>query len=106
MHNQRHREFKVSASPILGLVEPIPSLSFAAVPSDRIMNRSLDGYVTRLLELGHFERRSRGGWRFGTKVISDAVVRRLIASGRAEVIRDRLVLKRGTSRDANNILRR
>lgn len=38
----------------------------------------------RLLELGPFERRQRGGgWRFGVRTISDNVVRRLIASGRA-----------------------
>jgi hypothetical protein len=37
----------------------------------------------RLLELSPFERRPRGGWRFGTKVISDDVVGRLISSRRA-----------------------
>jgi hypothetical protein len=42
-------------------------------------------YFLRLLEIGPFERRPRGGWRFGTKVISDAVVERLLADGRAEI---------------------
>ena len=42
-------------------------------------------YFLRLLEISHFERRPRGGWRFGTKVISDAVVERLLASGHAEI---------------------
>lgn len=37
----------------------------------------------KLLELSPFERRPRGGWRFGTKTISDVVVDRLVASGRA-----------------------
>lgn len=37
----------------------------------------------RLLKLSPFERRARGGWRFGTKTISDPIVERLIASGRA-----------------------
>ena len=41
------------------------------------------GYL-RLLELGAFIRRTQGGWRFGTKVISDAVVERLVASGHAK----------------------
>jgi hypothetical protein len=43
-------------------------------------------YLLRLLEHGPFERRPRGGWRFGTKVISDAVVERLLASGRVEIV--------------------
>jgi hypothetical protein len=45
----------------------------------------------RLLELGPFDRRSRGGWRFGTKTISDPIVARLIASGRARRDGDRIV---------------
>ncbi|WP_316234624.1 MULTISPECIES: hypothetical protein [unclassified Bradyrhizobium] len=50
----------------------------------------------RLLKLSPFERRRtkanpRGGWRFGTKRISDAIVDRLVASRRAEIIGDRLV---------------
>lgn len=38
-----------------------------------------DAKLFRLLELSPFERRP-GGWRFGTKAISDAVIARLIAS--------------------------
>ncbi|WP_257164640.1 hypothetical protein [Bradyrhizobium sp. SRS-191] len=45
----------------------------------------------RLLELSPFERRTRGGWRFGTKRISDAIVARLLDSRRAEIKGDRLV---------------
>ncbi|WP_262048630.1 hypothetical protein [Bradyrhizobium sp. Bra78] len=61
------------------------------------MARKLPGYHykhLRLLKLSPFERRTRGGWRFGTRRISDGVADRLIASGRAEVVRDRLQLKR------------
>lgn len=47
----------------------------------------------RLLEHGSFERRP-AGWRFGTKTISNAVVARLIASGRAVVDGDLLRLVR------------
>lgn len=50
-------------------------------------------YFLRLLEIGSFERRPRGGWRFGTKIISDAVVERLIACGRAEIFGTQLKLK-------------
>jgi hypothetical protein len=42
-----------------------------------------DKIFIRLLRFGPFDRRTRGGWRFGTKTISDQVVERLIASGRA-----------------------
>jgi hypothetical protein len=45
-----------------------------------------DYYFVRLLKLSPFERAARGGWRFGTRRISDGVASRLIASGRAEVI--------------------
>ncbi|WP_439363111.1 hypothetical protein ACNJYD_19990 [Bradyrhizobium sp. DASA03005] len=45
-------------------------------------------YYLRLLELGQFERRARGGWRFGTRRISDRVVTQLIASGLAEIVGD------------------
>lgn len=48
----------------------------------------------KLLALGAFERRQCGGWRFGTKAISTTVVDRLIASGRAEIVNDRLQLLR------------
>jgi hypothetical protein len=44
--------------------------------------RSGDYQFLRLLRQAPFERRTRG-WRFGTKTISDQVVERLIASGRA-----------------------
>ena len=44
-----------------------------------------DPRFLRLLEIAPFERRARGGWRFGTKVIADRVVERLIASGRATI---------------------
>lgn len=47
-------------------------------------------HVVRLLKLSPFERAARGGWRFGTRRISDGVVERLIASGRAEVRGERL----------------
>jgi len=50
-------------------------------------------YFLRLLQHGPFERRPRGGWRFGTKVISDAVVERLLAGGRAEIVGLQLRLK-------------
>jgi hypothetical protein len=44
----------------------------------------------RLLELSPFERRRTesnpgGGWRFGTKVIGDCIVERMVASGRAGI---------------------
>jgi hypothetical protein len=51
-------------------------------------------YFLRLLEISPFERRPRGGWRFGTKIISDAVVERLLACGHAEVAGLQLKLKR------------
>jgi hypothetical protein len=42
-----------------------------------------DRFHLRLLARGPFIARLRGGWRFGTKTISDRVVDRLIASGEA-----------------------
>ncbi|APO53488.1 hypothetical protein LUI11_15470 [Bradyrhizobium diazoefficiens] len=42
--------------------------------------------VLRLLDIQPLERRARGGWRFGTRRISDGVAERLIASGRAEIV--------------------
>jgi len=45
----------------------------------------------RLLQLGSFERRS-GGWRFGTKIILDQVVERLVDSGVARIEGDKVVL--------------
>jgi hypothetical protein len=50
--------------------------------------------VLRLLKLSPFERRPRGGWRFGARTISDQVADRLIASGRAEIYGDRMHIKR------------
>ena len=44
-----------------------------------------DPQFLRLLRFGPFVRRHAGGWRFGTKVISDEVVARLIASGGARL---------------------
>lgn len=44
-----------------------------------------DFHFLRLLKLSPFERRERGGWRFGTRRIADSVVDRLIASGRARI---------------------
>lgn len=43
-----------------------------------------DFHLLRLLKLSPFQQR-HGGWRFGTRRISDSVVDRLIASGRARV---------------------
>ena len=51
-----------------------------------------DPLILRLLELSPFERAPDGRWRFGTRAISDKVVARLIASGRAEIAGDRLQL--------------
>jgi hypothetical protein len=45
----------------------------------------------RLLRLGPFERRARGGWRFGTRPIAEHVVERLIAQGLARRDGDRIV---------------
>jgi hypothetical protein len=44
----------------------------------------------RFLELSHFERRPRGGWRLGTKVIGDHIVDRLVASRRARIEGDQV----------------
>lgn len=44
-----------------------------------------------LLKLSPFERAPRGGWRFGTRRISDGVADSLIASGRAEIQGDKLM---------------
>lgn len=41
-------------------------------------------HVLRMLRLSPFQQRP-GGWRFGTRRISQAVVDRLIASGRARI---------------------
>src|SRR3954451_10046781 len=50
-------------------------------------------YFLRLLQHGPFERRPRGGWRFGVKVISDGVVERLLAGGHTEIAGSKLRLK-------------
>lgn len=44
--------------------------------------KSDDRLFLRLLALAPFDRRP-GGWRFGTRRVDDAVVARLIGSGRA-----------------------
>jgi hypothetical protein len=51
-------------------------------------------YFLRLLEISPFEQRPRGGWRFGTKIISDTVVDRLLAAGRAEIVGAQVKLKK------------
>ncbi|EHR01353.1 hypothetical protein [Bradyrhizobium sp. WSM471] len=50
-------------------------------------------YFLRLLQHGPFQRRPRGGWRFGVKVISDGVVERLLAGGHTEIAGSQLRLK-------------
>ena len=50
-----------------------------------------DDILFRLLKLSPFERRPRGGWRFGTKRISNAIVDRLVASRHAKIIGDRVI---------------
>jgi hypothetical protein len=57
-----------------------------------------DYRILRLLMLGPFERRPRGGWRFGTKVISDRKVARLVASGHAQASESRVILVDGVRR--------
>lgn len=51
-----------------------------------------DESFLKLLAYGPFLRRPSGGWRFGTKCITDCVVDRLIASGRAAREGDRVLL--------------
>jgi hypothetical protein len=62
-------------------------------------------YLLRLLGHAPFERRPRGGWRFGTEVISDAAVERLLASSRVEIVGSTLQLaarpSSGPSRSRN-----
>lgn len=41
--------------------------------------------VLRLLVFGPFERRDRGGWRFGARIVSDSVVDRIVANGQAYI---------------------
>lgn len=60
--------------------------------SARIFAPPQDYYYLRLLALGPFQRRARGGWRFGTKVINDAVVERLLTSGRAILVENLIYL--------------
>jgi hypothetical protein len=47
--------------------------------------------ASRLIKLGPFVSRPRGGWRFGARTISDPIVARLIASGHARRDGDRIV---------------
>ncbi|MEY9466327.1 hypothetical protein ABH973_006740 [Bradyrhizobium ottawaense] len=59
--------------------------------SSRVSPSRTDPVVLRLLELSPFERAPGGRWRFGTRAISGKAVDRLIASGRAEIVGDRLL---------------
>ena len=56
-----------------------------------------DRSLLRLLQLGPLERRLGGGWRFGTKVISDVIAERLLASGLTEISGIYLRLKQGAN---------
>ena len=56
-----------------------------------------DRSFLRLLELGPFERRLGGGWRFGTKIISDVIAERLLAGGLTEISGIYLRLKRSAN---------
>ncbi|MCP1832780.1 hypothetical protein [Bradyrhizobium sp. USDA 4545] len=51
----------------------------------------------RMLRFGPIERRPRG-WRFGTLGFSDHVIARLVESGRAEIVGER-VIAASTSED-------
>lgn len=55
------------------------------------MPRHTRAKYIRLLELSPSERCPRGGWRFGTKRISDATVGRLVDSRRAEIRGDSVI---------------
>lgn len=57
-----------------------------ARPRQRRTSQQHEKFVLRLLNIQPLERRTRGGWRFGTRRIGDSVVAKLIASGRAEII--------------------
>jgi len=61
-----------------------------------------DRSFLRLLELGPFERRPGGGWRFGTKIISDAIAERLLASGLTEISGIHLRLKRSANKQESD----
>lgn len=50
-----------------------------------------DRRIIVLLKHGSFEKRPKGGYRFGTKVIADHVVERLIAAGAAQREGERIV---------------
>jgi hypothetical protein len=56
-------------------------------------HRTTPEFLLALLKLSPFERSPRGGWRFGTRRISDGVVANLIASGRAEMFGERLQIR-------------
>jgi hypothetical protein len=60
-------------------------------------NIQYDRGFLRLLQLGPFERRIGGGWRFGTKIISNVIAERLLASGLAEISGIHLRLKRSAN---------
>lgn len=59
-----------------------------------------DFHLIRLLKAYPFERRQRGGWRFGTKRIGNDVVARLIASGRARIDGERVIYCRSKPDDS------
>lgn len=63
-----------------------------------------DHYYLRLLELGSFQRRENGGWRFGTRVINDTVVERLLAAGRAKLDGNQVSLATMTGNDLSRNL--
>lgn len=62
--------------------------------TERVKLQLWDYRSLRLLKLSPFERRPRGGWRFGTKTIADSVVARLVAAGRAEIRGNQVVARR------------
>jgi hypothetical protein len=65
-----------------------------------------DRSFLRLLQLGPFEaplRRLGGGWRFGTKIISDVIAERLFASGLTEISGIQLRLKRSANKHESDL---
>jgi len=62
-----------------------------------------DRSFLRLLQLAPFERRLGGGWRFGTKIISDVIAERLLASGLTEISGIHLRLKRSANKHEGDV---
>jgi hypothetical protein len=62
-----------------------------------------DRSFLRLLQLGPFERRLGGGWRFGTKIISDVIAERLFASGLTEISGIQLRFKRSANKHESDL---